>query len=144
MGSYFDIKPTKGKIIVSLVLTAASYLIFSFAAACPFFIFCEFEASLSALVMALMFFVVSPFILVYALLSFGQNRAVSKTTEFKPLGTIPTQLQCMRCGGKLNLLIVGSGKEGAAPQIYFCEKCGYRGPVGLEPGLVKISKKKKI
>jgi predicted RNA-binding Zn-ribbon protein involved in translation (DUF1610 family) len=55
------------------------------------------------------------------------------------LGTMPTQLECPKCGSKLNQLIAG-----AAGQIYVCPKCGYRGAVGLEPGWVRLGKKRKI
>jgi DNA-directed RNA polymerase subunit RPC12/RpoP len=64
----------------------------------------------------------------------------NKRNEFMPLGTIPSQMECIRCGAKLNLLGVGA----AAHQMYICTKCGYNGPIGLEPGIVKIDKKRKI
>jgi predicted RNA-binding Zn-ribbon protein involved in translation (DUF1610 family) len=60
--------------------------------------------------------------------------------NYLPLGTIPSQLECPRCGSKLRLL----GVVAAIPQMYTCEKCGYRGSVGLEPGLIKLDRKNKI
>jgi len=48
-------------------------------------------------------------------------------------------MECLKCGAKLKLR--GSG---AADQIYICLKCGYRGPVGLEPGIIKLDKRKKV
>jgi len=62
-----------------------------------------------------------------------------KNVKLEPLGTIPTQLECPKCGSKLKLLA-----GGGAPQIYFCGKCGYRGPVGLEPGFAKLGKKNRV
>ncbi len=56
------------------------------------------------------------------------------------MGTVPTQLECPRCESKLKHM--GAGV--AFAQIYVCEKCGYRGPLGLEPGKIKLSKKAKI
>ncbi|MCX6814748.1 MAG: hypothetical protein NTY20_03820 [Candidatus Aenigmarchaeota archaeon] len=60
--------------------------------------------------------------------------------DYMPLTTMPSQLECPRCGTKLKLLGVGA----AVPQMYFCMECGYRGSLGLEPGLIKLDKKKKL
>ncbi len=60
--------------------------------------------------------------------------------NYLPMGTIPSQLECPRCGAKLRLL----GVVAAIPQMYICEKCGYRGSVGLEPGNVKLEKLKRV
>jgi predicted RNA-binding Zn-ribbon protein involved in translation (DUF1610 family) len=55
---------------------------------------------------------------------------------FLPLCSVPSQMECPRCGRKLRLLGVGV----AVPQNYICLKCGYRGPLGLEPGRIRIGK----
>jgi DNA-directed RNA polymerase subunit RPC12/RpoP len=68
------------------------------------------------------------------------GKAKSRRRNYLPLGTIPSQLECPRCSSKLRLL----GVVAAIPQMYICEKCGYRGPVGLEPGVIKIDNKKRI
>ncbi len=57
--------------------------------------------------------------------------------DYTPLASMPTQLECPKCGNKLRIAVVG-----AVGQMYSCKKCGYRGSVGLEPGLVKLGKKK--
>jgi DNA-directed RNA polymerase subunit RPC12/RpoP len=62
----------------------------------------------------------------------------------------PSHLECPKCNGKLIIaegtsgraLLVGAGR--VVPRIYVCTKCGYRGQVGLEPGLIKLDKKRKI
>jgi predicted RNA-binding Zn-ribbon protein involved in translation (DUF1610 family) len=60
--------------------------------------------------------------------------------NYLPIGTIPSQLECPKCSSKLKLL----GVVAAIPQMYLCEKCGYRGPVGLEPGKIRLGKKARI
>ncbi len=59
--------------------------------------------------------------------------------DYIPLTSMPTQLECPKCDGKLRIAVAG-----AVGQIYTCQKCGYRGSVGLEPGIVKIDNKKKV
>jgi len=68
------------------------------------------------------------------------RKSKSKKRNYLPIGTIPSQLECPKCGSKLRLL----GVVAAIPQMYICEKCGYRGPVGLEPGKIKLDRKKRI
>ena len=60
--------------------------------------------------------------------------------NYLPMGTVPSQLECPKCGSKLKHLGAGVGFA----QMYVCEKCGYRGPVGLEPGKIKLDRKKRI
>lgn len=66
----------------------------------------------------------------------GKQKSKGKRS-YLPMGTIPSQLECPKCSSKLNLL----GVVAAIPQMYVCEKCGYRGSVGLEPGKIKIDRK---
>lgn len=48
--------------------------------------------------------------------------------------TMKSQLGCPKCGNKLHQLLYPSGKTGGAlPQLYVCRKCGYKGPIGLNP-----------
>ena len=51
--------------------------------------------------------------------------------------SMPTALECPKCNSKLRQYIWFGM---AAPQMYLCLKCGYRGPIGLQPE--KIKKKK--
>jgi len=44
--------------------------------------------------------------------------------------SMPTSLECPKCNSKLRQYIWGGV---ATPQMYFCPKCGYRGPIGLHP-----------
>ena len=44
--------------------------------------------------------------------------------------SMPTALECPKCNSKLRQFIWFGM---AAPQMYFCPKCGYRGPIGLQP-----------
>jgi predicted RNA-binding Zn-ribbon protein involved in translation (DUF1610 family) len=67
------------------------------------------------------------------------KKKAKKRRDYVPLTSMPTQLECLKCGEKLRIAVAG-----VAGQIYTCNKCGYRGSVGLEPGIVKIDKKKKI
>ena len=60
--------------------------------------------------------------------------------NYLPIGTIPSQMECPKCGTKLRLL----GVVAAIPQMYICTECGYRGPIGLEPGVIKLGKLKRI
>lgn len=43
---------------------------------------------------------------------------------------MPTALECPKCNSKLRQFIWFGM---AAPQLYFCPKCGYKGPIGLQP-----------
>jgi predicted RNA-binding Zn-ribbon protein involved in translation (DUF1610 family) len=64
----------------------------------------------------------------------------ARKRNYLPMGALPSQLECPRCGAKLTLW----GVVAAVPQIYICQKCGYRGSVGLEPGKVRLGKLKRI
>ncbi len=64
----------------------------------------------------------------------------ARKRNYLPMGTIPSQLECPRCGSKLVLW----GVVAAIPQMYICQKCGYRGSVGLEPGKIKLDRKSRI
>ena len=67
-------------------------------------------------------------------------KAKSRRRNYLPMGTIPSQMECPKCGAKLKLL----GVVAAIPQMYLCEKCGYMGSVGLEPGKIKLDKNMRI
>jgi predicted RNA-binding Zn-ribbon protein involved in translation (DUF1610 family) len=64
---------------------------------------------------------------------------VKRKKDYAPLTNMPSQLECPKCGAKLMHVIAG-----AVGQIYVCNKCGYRGSVGLEPGKIKLDRKTKI
>ena len=44
--------------------------------------------------------------------------------------SMPITLECPKCNSKLRQYIWWGL---AAPQMYICPKCGYRGPIGLQP-----------
>ena len=67
------------------------------------------------------------------------RKSKKRKKAFMPMATVPSQLECPRCGSKLRLLGVGA----AVPDKYICVKCGYMGSVGLEPGSVKMDKRKR-
>jgi predicted RNA-binding Zn-ribbon protein involved in translation (DUF1610 family) len=66
-------------------------------------------------------------------------KAKKRKRDYIPLTSMPTQLECPKCGHKLRIAVAG-----AVGQIYTCNKCCYHGSVGLEPGIVKIDNKKKL
>jgi len=70
----------------------------------------------------------------------GRPKKAKRKKSYAPIGLLPSQMECPRCGAKLKLWGVGA----AVPQMYLCQKCGYRGPVGLEPGRIRIGKRKTV
>ena len=66
-------------------------------------------------------------------------RQKKRKRDLTPLTSMPSRLECPRCGSGLRQLLAGIGG-----QMYVCMKCGYRGSVGLEPGLIKLDRKTKI
>ena len=66
-------------------------------------------------------------------------KAKSRRRNYLPMGISLTDgVPEMR--GKAQLL----GVVAAIPQMYLCEKCGYMGSVGLEPGKIKLDKNMRI
>jgi predicted RNA-binding Zn-ribbon protein involved in translation (DUF1610 family) len=59
--------------------------------------------------------------------------------DLTPLTSMPSRLECPRCGSGLRQLLAG-----ISGQMYICMKCGYSGPIGLEPGKVRLGKLKRI
>ena len=51
------------------------------------------------------------------------------------LGYNKTIRECPKCGSKLN-------QRADMSQLYACPKCGYRGPIGLNPEKKKAGRKK--
>jgi predicted RNA-binding Zn-ribbon protein involved in translation (DUF1610 family) len=62
-----------------------------------------------------------------------------RRSDLTPLTSMPSRLECPKCGSGLRQLLAGIGG-----QMYVCMKCGYRGSVGLEPGKIKLDGKRKI
>lgn len=61
----------------------------------------------------------------------------SNVLQTQPLTRIsqPTNLECPKCGSKLN------STPGQFPPLYACPNCGYHGPVALEPEGKKSKRK---
>ena len=58
-----------------------------------------------------------------------KNKTPEKTPQKPGVGYSLTKKECPRCGAKLYSYIADS----AMGQNYLCGKCGYLGPVGLNP-----------
>jgi len=67
------------------------------------------------------------------------RKSKHRKRDLTPLTSMPSRLECPKCGSGLRQLLAGIGG-----QMYVCMKCGYRGPVGLEPGLIKLDRKSRV
>jgi predicted RNA-binding Zn-ribbon protein involved in translation (DUF1610 family) len=69
------------------------------------------------------------------------KKTVSDIIQLGPatvLGNIKTVKECPKCGSKLNT-------SSSMVQLYYCGKCGYHGPIALNPldkQAAKVGKKR--
>jgi hypothetical protein len=67
------------------------------------------------------------------------RKTYARMVQFQPFTPIsqPVNLDCPKCGNKLR------STPGQIPPLYACLKCGYHGPIGLEPKGIKRNTVKK-